>query len=113
VREAPEEDQLQEDTGGGADVTKCHQTGGQLHERVGIDVKRDLVMAQGLAEGAERHALRLIVRHVRLQGINTPGIVENISNNVDVGSVISAVALHLCLLSLFISYLRRKIAKNL
>ena len=94
VREGPEEDQLQKNSSGGTDMPQQHQAGGQSHESLGIYVKGRVVVAQGTAEGPQRNALGLVACHVRLQRINTPGVVENIEDEVDVRSVIPVIGSH-------------------
>ncbi len=92
--EGPEEHQLQKDSGGGADMPQQHQAGGQPHQSLGIYVEGRVVVAQGTTEGPQRNALGLVTCHVRLQRINTPSVVENIEDEVDVRSVISVIGRH-------------------
>ena len=116
VREGPEEDQLQKNSSGGTDMPQQHQAGGQSHESLGIYVKGRVVVAQGTAEGPQRNALGLVTCHVRLQRINTPGVVENIEDEVDVRSVIPVIGSHFCSFCIVwflfsLSYLRKEYQK--
>jgi hypothetical protein len=96
--ERPEEDELQDDTCRGPDMAKSYQNGGQLHQGVSIDGERDLAVAQGLAQGVERHALGLVLGHVLLQSVDGPVIVKDKSDQENVGTAVPTVARHFPLL---------------
>ena len=87
-------------------MAEGHQRRSKLDEGLRIHVQRHPVVAKGEAERAQGHAAGVVCGGILLQVIHGPKIIEDVANNVHVGST-KPVSGHLSAF-VFLSYLRKE-----
>jgi hypothetical protein len=77
-------------------MPKGNEDRGKLDQGMGVNRKRGVVVPEAAPESVEEQSLGLVLDHVRLQSVDGPMVIENVSNREHAGTIVSSVTGHFC-----------------